>query len=273
MLKKHTLDLLKKYDLTAKKKLGQNFLISEKSLNKIVEAASLEKKDEVLEIGPGLGTLTKILLQRCKKVSAIELDADMITILKEELSTYKNLELIHSDALKYEPETKKYKLVANIPYYVTSPLISRFLFKVKNIPQLMVLLIQKEVAQKICAQEGNLSVLALRVQIFGKPKIVATVKSGSFHPAPKVDSAILKIEPYQKPLIKKENIETAFKLIEAGFSQKRKKLKTSLKKLINGKFENSDVFWQTSKVDSNERPENLKIEDWNNLAEVFRKAK
>lgn len=264
MLKSDTIRLLKKYELFAKKKLGQNFLISEKALEQICKAADLQKTDNIVEIGPGLGTLTSLLIKKCQKVTAIELDRDMTNILAAEYGEKNSLEIINADALKWTPPLWPYKLVANIPYYITSPLISHFLIREEGRPDLIVLLMQKEVAQKICARPGDLSVLALRVQIFGQPTLIATVKAGAFHPMPKVDSAILKIKPFPKPLIQSTSLKTAFHLIESAFSQKRKKMRTSLKKVLPG--EKIDELLLSSGLTPNARPQELSIEQWATLS-------
>ena len=184
------------------KRLGQNFLISQKVLQRIIQTAELSKKDTVLEIGPGLGTLTQALAQRVKKVIAIEKDKRMVEILKDVLGDYKNVEIIQGDILKDSPsdtvlpkhkdcirrtvlDAPKYKVVANIPYYLTSPLIRLFLESIKP-PQEMVLLIQKEVAQRICSRPPKMSLLAIAVQFYSQPKIISYVSKKSFWPQPRV---------------------------------------------------------------------------------------
>ena len=192
--------LLKKYNLRPSRRLGQNFLVDEKVLRKIIEAAELSKNDIVLEIGPGIGNLTVKLAKRVKKVVAVEKDQRMIEILKETLKDFKNVKIIKADILKFSPKiynlkSKIYKVVANIPYYLTSPLIRKFVETVEVKPQLLVLMVQKEVAQRICTKPPDMSILAVSVQFYAKAEIISFVSKKSFWPQPKVDSAIIKIIP------------------------------------------------------------------------------
>lgn len=232
--------------MKAKKSLGQNFLKDRSVLAKIIKAADLSKNDYVIEVGPGKGVLTRELLKEAGRVTAIELDDRLIP----ELSSIESLDLIHTDALQWRPPEELYKVVANIPYYITSPLISHFL-ESKIRPTKMVLLVQKEVAEKIAAQPGDMNVLAIHVQVFGKPHIVCTVPPSAFTPAPKIDSAVIVIDVYDKPLV--ENYRKFFGVIHRAFSNKRKMLSNTLpdykNKLIELRFNNL-------------RPENLSIEDW-----------
>lgn len=235
--------------MKAKKSLGQNFLKDRSVLDKIIKAANLSKDDYVIEVGPGKGVLTRELIANAGKVTAIELDDRLIPQLQE----IKGLDLVHGNALDYRAPNEKYKVVANIPYYITSPLISHFL-QSEHRPSKMVLLVQKEVAEKICAEPGKLNVLAIHVQVFGKPRIVCNVKASAFEPAPKVDSAVIEIDVFDKPLV--EDYKKFFGFVHRGFSNKRKMLSNSLKdmrdRLIELGFQNL-------------RPENLSIEDWMKL--------
>lgn len=262
------LDLLKKTNLYTQKSLGQNFLHNPGIINKILEAANLNKSDQVLEIGPGMGILTLELAKKVQKVTTLELDQKLIPHLKNIFSEFPNIELINQDALQFAPPTNDYKLVANIPYYITSPIINHFLnpqnpnsFR----PNLMVLLVQLEVAQKIVAQPGDHTVLSLMTQAFGKAEIVAKVAPGNFIPAPKVDSAILKITSHPQPLIK--NFPLFEKIIKKAFSQKRKTLSNTLIK--GGLFPAEQMLkaFEKSSISLQERPQRLSIEDWNNLIE------
>ena len=223
--------LLKQYNLKPQKGLGQNFLADPGSLNKIVSAAEIGPADTVLEIGPGLGTLTALLAEKAQRVIAVELDRNLVSALKEILSDYDNIELIQGDILEVnlnelftEPG---YIVAANIPYYITSALL-RQLLEAKYAPQRVVLTVQKEVGQRICAPTGNLSLLALSVQVYGNPSISHQISAGAFFPAPKVDSAVVRIEIYPEPVIPREKLDTFFSLIKAGFAQKRKTLQNTL---------------------------------------------
>lgn len=235
--------------IQAKKSLGQNFLKDRSVLMKIVEAAELSKDDYIVEVGPGKGVLTRELVERAGHVTAIELDLRLIP----ELSEIEGLDLIHGNALDFIPPGRKYKVVANIPYYITSPLISHFL-EAKSKPTKMVLLVQKEVAEKICAEPGDMNVLAIHVQVFGKPRIVCNVKASAFVPAPKVDSAVIVIDVYDKPLV--SDYKKFFGVVHRAFSGKRKKLSNTL----------PDLKERLIELGLNDlRPERLSLNDWKNL--------
>ncbi len=235
--------------IQAKKSLGQNFLKDRSVLMKIVEAAELSDSDYVVEVGPGKGVLTHELIERAGHVTAIELDHRLIP----ELSKIEGLDLIHGNALDFQPPEEPYKVVANIPYYITSPLISHFL-EAKVRPTKMVLLVQKEVAEKICAEPGDMNVLSIHVQVFGKPRIVCNVKASAFDPAPKVDSAVIVIDVYEKPLV--EDYKKFFGVVHRAFSGKRKKLSNTLRDLKPRLIE---LGFQDL------RPERLSVDDWKKL--------
>jgi len=230
-------------------------LINADTLSTIVETANISSKDHVIEIGPGHGVLTDELLKKANKVTAIELDTDLIQELKRK---FPNLELLHQDALTFTPPKSPYKLVANIPYYITSPIINHFLRHqpANRRPTQMTLLVQHEVAKKICTEPGTLNVLAIDVQVFGKPKMVAKVPPSHFHPAPKVDSAILHIQ-IDKPLITDDKLEKFFAMIHKGFAHKRKKLAKNI-----GIDEKALEELGLSK---NARAQELSIDDWTKL--------
>lgn len=258
--------LLQSHNLWAKKKLGQNFLVDEEALEKIIQAAELEKSDNVVEVGPGTGFLTERLIQSVQKVVAVEYDPDMVTVLEGKFARVDNLEIIRSDILKFNPPRRikfDYKVVANIPYYITSPLLKHFL-QSDHRPSLMVILVQKEVAEKIVGLTGK-SMVTMQTQVFGKPEIIAFVPANSFYPAPKVDSAILKINVYDQPLVPEDQLKDFFRLVGFGFSQKRKKLANTLSaglRLDVGKVR--DILKKAG-IDPNLRAENLEVEDWKKL--------
>jgi 16S rRNA (adenine1518-N6/adenine1519-N6)-dimethyltransferase len=269
MAYKNTTELiewLKKNDFWAKKSLGQNFLVNPEVLKKITEAAAIKPGEKVIEIGPGPGVLTQALLETEAKVIAIELDDRLIPHLQKLEKENPNLKVVHADALTINLPTEPYKLVANIPYYITSPLINHYL-QPKNPnelrPQTIVLLIQKEVAQKICAKDGDHSILSLQVQIYGEPSIVDYVSKNSFFPAPKVDSAILKIEVHPQPAV--EDMKLFFRLIKVAFAQRRKTLSNSLRSGINITKEGLAELLKKSTIEPTIRPQELSIEDWNRL--------
>jgi len=178
---KTVLELVKKHGLWAKKYLGQNFLVNSGALKKIVETAGISKNDHIVEVGPGLGVLTKELAKLAKKVTSIELDKSFFPILKESLGEYKNIEILHQDALRFIPPKTKYKVVANIPYNITSPLINHFL-QAENKPESMTLLVQDEVAEKICTKDPKMTILSLQVALFGEAKLIKKVSKESFFP-------------------------------------------------------------------------------------------
>jgi len=244
-------------DVKAKKELGQNFLTSTSIVEKIAKSAEIAKTDTVIEIGPGLGILTNELCKLAKKVISVELDASLIPKIKETVK-YKNLEIINQNALKFIPEEKIYKIVANIPYYITSPLITHFL-TLKNPPESMTIMVQKEVADKICTIPAN-SILGLQIQLYGTPKKIMRVSRGSFVPMPKVDSTVIQIKTLPKKLQTK-NPEKILKIAKTAFSQKRKKLSNTLKPILS-----------TLKLLKLEdlRPEHLSIKDWDKLINLIK---
>jgi 16S rRNA (adenine1518-N6/adenine1519-N6)-dimethyltransferase len=262
--------VLKRFRIRADKSLGQNFLQDSSALEKIALAAEIQEDDCVLEIGPGLGSLTRYLTVSAKEVAAVELDREMLAPLKAVLSPYQNVRVIHGDILKTpvseiinEPN---YLVVANIPYYITSAVI-RHLLEADVKPRRIVLTIQKEVAERICAKPGDLSLLALSVQVYGKPTIAAVIPAAAFHPAPKVDSAILRIDICKEPLIPVELLKTFFTLIKAGFSQKRKTLRNSLSSGLHIPTKESESLLTSAGIDFMRRAETLSIDEWKMLCE------
>jgi 16S rRNA (adenine1518-N6/adenine1519-N6)-dimethyltransferase len=265
--------LLKRYDLRAHKGLGQNFLQDPLALEKIVSVAEIQSSDTVLEIGPGLGSLTRYLAISAKEVVAVELDENLLPPLKAILTPYQNIRLIHGDILKLSPKDLKlendYIVVANIPYYITSAVI-RQLLESESKPRRIVLTLQKEVAQRICAEPGDMSLLALSVQVYGKPRIAAHIPANAFFPAPKIDSAVLIVDIYSSPQIKKELITTFFKLIKAGFSQKRKTLRNSLSSGLHISPAEAANLLTRMNIDPQRRAETLSIEEWEKLSETLK---
>lgn len=268
----NTAALLKRYDLRAHKGLGQNFLQDPLALEEIVSAAEIQPTDTVLEIGPGLGSLTRYLAVSAKEVIAVELDEKLLPPLQAVLAPYHNIRLIHGDILKLSPKDlmieSHYIVVANIPYYITSAVI-RHLLESEPKPRRIVLTVQKEVAQRICAEPGDMSLLALSVQIYGKPRIAANIPANAFFPAPKVDSAVLVVDIYSSPRIKEELLDTFFKLIKAGFSQKRKTLRNSLSSGLHISPLNAADLLTRADIDPQRRAESLDLSDWSELALIM----
>jgi 16S rRNA (adenine1518-N6/adenine1519-N6)-dimethyltransferase len=263
--------ILKRYDLHAHKGLGQNFLQDPLALETIVSAAEIQPADTVLEIGPGLGSLTRYIAVSAKEVVAVELDENLLRPLKAVLSSYQNIRLIHGDILKLSPKDlnleNDYIVVANIPYYITSAVI-RHLLESQSKPRRIVLTVQKEVARRICAQPGDMSLLALSVQVYGQPFIAAHIPASAFFPAPKVDSAVLVVDIYSSPRIKEELLDIFFKLIKAGFSQKRKTLRNSLSSGLHIPPTEAAALLTRANVDPQRRAETLSIEEWERLSEL-----
>lgn len=248
----------------AKKSLGQNFLKSEKALREIVEAAEIKEGDYVLEIGPGRGALTKKLLEAGAFVMAIEKDEMLVEELKVFFADYitaKKLELISADALEFSTENFDsnfpYKLVANIPYYITGALIEKYLTE-KNPPSSATLLVQKEVAERIVTRDGKESILSISVKVFGNPKYISTVPAGAFVPAPKVDSAIIHISNISNKIFEENHIteKRFFEVVKSGFAHKRKQLGSNLKEIVE-----KEVF-EKCKVDPKSRAEELSVKSW-----------
>jgi 16S rRNA (adenine1518-N6/adenine1519-N6)-dimethyltransferase len=265
----NSIELLKQYDLRADKRLGQNFLQDSHQLKKIVQAAEIHPTDTVLEIGPGLGSLTRYLAAAAQNVIAVELDDRLFPPLEAVIAPYKNIQLIHGDILDIEPNEiigqDDYLVVANIPYYITSAVI-RHLLESKPKPRRMVLTIQKEVAERICAGPGNMSLLALSVQVYGQPRIAARIPAGAFFPAPKVDSSVLVVDIFPTPVVPIALLDTFFLLIKAGFSQKRKKLRNSLSAGMRQSPVETEKLLHAANIDPQRRAETLSLEEWGKLS-------
>jgi 16S rRNA (adenine1518-N6/adenine1519-N6)-dimethyltransferase len=271
-----TQKLLRQSGLHARKGLGQNFLIDEDVLGLIISTAQLTSEDLVIEVGPGLGVLTEELAKHAGRVIAIELDDNLATLLRERLSANSNVTIINQDILKIDLaallsnfKTTKYKVVANLPYYITSPVLRHFL-EAEMKPESMVVMVQKEVAEEIAARPGKMSLLSIGVQLYGQPEILAKVPAASFYPAPKVDSAILKVTPYSEPRVQITDTEGFFRLARAGFSSARKQLANSLAKGLGITKEESLSLLEKANIDSQRRAETLAIEEWANLWRVYR---
>ncbi len=265
--------LLREHGLRPEKSLGQNFLQDSTALEKIVQAAEIQPNDTVLEIGPGLGSLTRYLANSARAVTAVELDRSLIPVLETVLSPWNNTRIIQGDILDFPPSTlinaDDYLVVANVPYYITSA-IFRHLLEASPRPRRIVLTIQKEVAQRICAKPGDLSLLALSVQVYGKPQIAATLPAGAFYPPPKVDSAVIRVDLYPEPLIPAGHLNTFFRLAKAGFSQKRKTLRNSLSAGLHISPSEAGQFLEQARIDPQRRAETLSLEEWSVLTEQIK---
>lgn len=269
-------ELLSKHKAFASKGLGQHFLIDKGVLKDIIEAADLKKKDIVLEVGPGIGTLTKELAEKAKKVIAVEKDVKMMEILKDTLKDFNNIEVVSGDILeisdtRYKILDTKYKLVANLPYYITSPVIRKFLESTEVCPPTMVLMVQKEVAQRICSEPPDMSLLAVSVQFYAKPEIIRYVSKSSFWPQPKVDSAVIKISP----LIQQKSTLTPlfFKIVRTGFSHPRKQLINNFSTGFVTDRQQVEQWLINNRINPSQRAETLSVEDWINLTKSFKLEK
>lgn len=260
--------LLRQHHLDPHKGLGQNFLVDHNALKDIVESAGLSRQDVVLEIGAGLGSLTRILATKAQKVTAIEIDRKLIPVLREVVTPFSNVEVIQGDILELDPREiiskPGYVVVANIPYYITSAII-RHLLESPLKPSRLVLTMQAEVAERICAEPGDLSLLALSVQVFGKPVINATIPADAFYPVPKVDSATLRVDIYEEPFLNDHQRQTFFSIVKMGFSQKRKMLRNTIAAGLHLSNEEAAKILSGAGIDPTRRAQTLDLVEWRTL--------
>lgn len=267
--------LLRKYNLRPNKKLGQNFLVDEQTLRKIIESADISKNDVVLEIGPGLGNLTRYLAIDALHVIAVELDHKFLKPLHEVLAPFDNVSIIIGDILEQNIENLLSKVtskpvndfivVANIPYYITSAVV-RHLLDTPTRPDRMILTVQREVAMRICAEPPDMSLLSISVQIFGKPKISTKIPAGAFYPVPKVDSAFIRVDIFSEPIISPHQVKNFFRLTKAGFGQKRKNLRNSLSAGLGISKSQVETLMTRANIDYRRRAETLSINEWRELS-------
>jgi 16S rRNA (adenine1518-N6/adenine1519-N6)-dimethyltransferase len=264
--------LLRAHGLRAKMSLGQNFLVDPVALQRIVESAEIDPSELVLEVGPGLGSLTRYLARAARRVVAVELDSSLIPLLEDTLAGADNVTIVHADILDLDPAAlmaePDYQVVANIPYYITSNLI-RHLLEADLKPRRLVLTVQREVAARITASPGDMSLLALGVQIYGKPRVVARIPAGAFYPAPKVDSSVVRVDLYPQPLVTSDSLDAFFQLAKAGFGQKRKTLRNSLASGLSLSGERAAALLTSAGIDPQRRAETLAIEEWIALTRNF----
>ncbi len=274
---------LQRLDLKARKKLGQHFLVDEEALTTVAEAAELNPDDVVIEVGPGLGVLTEELVKKAGGVIAVELDDRLAEILKKKMSAVANFTVVNKDILKVKPQELLsepaavnalkgkplcYKVVANLPYYITSAVL-RYFLEASPQPSVIVVMVQKEVAQAIAAGQGKMSLLSMSVQFYGKPEIVRIVPSQSFYPPPEVDSAVLKIKIYDKPALDIDDIDGFFNLVRAGFTASRKQLPNSLAQGLKCTKEEAIILLGEAKIDPKRRAETLSLNEWGELWKVY----
>lgn len=271
--------IMSKYGIQANKSLGQNFLVDENALNQIVSSSGISEEDLVIEIGPGLGTLTSMLLEKAGKVIAIELDKKVLTILNDRFMLYKNFELINNDVLKVDlkqlisknlnEKIKNCKVVANLPYYITTPIIMKLLQEKLELDSITVM-VQKEVADRLVAIPGDKEAGSITYSIyyFADSKIIVDVPRTSFIPAPEVDSSVINLKLLKEPRVKVQDEELFFNIIKSAFLQKRKTLVNGLvnNKIISSKDE-AESLLESIGIDTKIRGEKLSLEDYAKLAE------
>ncbi len=266
--------ILEKHGLRPRKGLGQHFLVSERAVRRIVKAASLGPGDVVVEVGPGVGVLTKLLAREAKSVIAVELDEAIIPVLREYLGGAGNVRIIQGDVLaigaaEIVPHDCSYKVVANLPYYITSAAIRHFL-EDPHPPDMMVLTVQWEVARRLTAAPPRMSLLSVSVQVYGRAEMLFRIPAGAFYPPPKVDSGVVRIKRYHSPLVLPERREHFFRVVKAGFSQRRKQLHNSLSGGLRMSSESVGEVLRQAGIQPSRRAETLSIEEWIRLSEGFR---
>jgi 16S rRNA (adenine1518-N6/adenine1519-N6)-dimethyltransferase len=266
------------------KSLGQNFLIDPHALEQVVDIAQVEPEITVLEVGAGLGSLTRLLAGRAQRVIAVELDNDLVPILQEVLADFINVEVVQGDILDLDPgfllrksnaepvdrggeAPPPYIVVANIPYYITSALI-RHLLETRERPERLTLTVQDEVAERICAVPDDMSLLALSVQVYGTPRVAARIPAGAFFPTPKVDSAVVRIDIHPIPLIASPQLPLFFRLARAGFSQRRKTLRNALAGGMGWQSERAGALLETAQINPQRRAETVSLDEWRRLVQV-----
>ncbi len=267
--------LLKRHGLWARKSLGQHFLLDHAALDKIVAAAELTSDDTVVEIGPGPGPLTRKLADAAGRVIAVELDGRMVDLLRAEVTPGRAVEVVQGDILQTDLRdlvtsrgATRYKVVANLPYYITSAVL-RHILEASLPPTRVVVLVQREVAERIVARPPDMSLLAVSVQLFGAPRIVARVPAGAFYPPPKVDSAIVRLDVYPQPAEGVTDVAGFFAVTRAGFGQKRKQLRNSLSQGLRRPAADIDAALRAAGIDPTRRAETLTLADWSRLQQTL----
>ncbi len=259
----HPKSILKRHGLSSKLSLGQHFLHDESILNRLVASANINNKDTVLEIGPGLGSLTQHLIRVAGSVVTVELDARLVAILQDTFRAVEGLIIIHDDILEWKGLyhlTPGYKVVANVPYYITGGILRRLL-EIENRPSILVLTVQKEVAERLCARPGKMSLLSTAVQLFGTVEIVFSIKPGAFWPPPEVESAVIRISTYSSFPVPANDMDELFRLIRTGFAHKRKMLKKNLAAAGYSKSELQRAF-DATRISGKLRAQELATGDW-----------
>jgi len=272
MKRENIKEMLKEKDFFPRKSLGQNFLVDENIARRIAEEGEVSKKDTVIEVGPGVGALTRRLAEKAGKVIAVEKDERLIPFLEKNLEEFSNVEVVREDILTYRVKERKYKVIANIPYYITSPIIRKFLEE-EHPPSLLVLTLQKEIAERIKAKPPKMSLLAVSVQVYAKAEVLFNLPPGKFYPSPDVTSSVVRIKPAPEEEMKdKRYRKKFFRVVKAGFAYPRKQLKNNLllldtgsKKEIESKKEVVEKGLKEAGIDPQRRAETLTVEEWKKL--------
>ncbi len=262
--------LLRRFNLRPRKSLGQNFLIDEAALARVAAAAELSPEDTVLEIGPGLGSLTRHLAAAARRVVAVEIDASLLPALEHTVQAFPNVEVIHADILQVDLGRQAglppgYQVVANIPYYITSAVIQHLLEAAVR-PRRMVLTVQREVAERVVAGPGDMSLLAISVQFYAVPRIMARLPAGVFYPRPDVDSAVVRLDVRDEPAVAVADTKCFFRVVRAGFSQKRKQLRNALAGGLRLDAQAAGALLARAGVAPQRRAETLSLEEWGRVA-------
>ncbi len=263
--------ILRRFNLHPRKSLGQNFLVDEGALAKVAAAAGLMPEDRVLEIGAGLGSLTRHLALAARGVVAVEVDESLRPALEFVLKPHANVAVHYGDILRLPSSAfnlpPAYKVVANIPYYITSAVI-RHLLEADAKPTLIVLTMQREVAERLCAAPGDMSLLAVSAQFYGVPQVVTRIPAGAFYPRPTVESAVVRLEVLPQPAVPAADVAQFFRVVKAGFSQKRKQLRNSLSAGLHLEPERAEALLAGAGIDPKRRAETLALAEWGALAEA-----
>jgi len=272
--------LLRQFGFRPRKRLGQHFLIDEHVLERTLSAAELSPGDIVVEIGPGLGILTEALARQGARVIAVELDAKLVALLKKRLAGFPDVRIVRADILKMAPGqllrdnlpasdlARGYKIIANLPYYITSPVLSHFL-EAQPHPSEMVVMVQREVGETIAAAPGKMRLISVKTQFYSKPVVVSYVPAASFYPPPKVDSVILRLDVYSQPPIEISDVTGFFDMVMHGFSSPRKQLRNSLAHSLEIPPDQVALLLDKAGIEAKRRAETLSLEEWRELWEVF----
>jgi 16S rRNA (adenine1518-N6/adenine1519-N6)-dimethyltransferase len=262
--------LLREGGIHIRKELGQNFLVDEDVLERILDAAELTPAVRAVEVGPGPGVLTERLLAAAGSVVAVEVDPALANLLRHRFGAQAHFQLVEGDILKVPASTlaggwPAYRVVANLPYYITSPVLRHFLEAAPK-PERLVVMVQREVAERIVAPPGRLTLLGVSVQLYGRPEIVARVPAAAFFPAPKVDSAVVRIDVYDRPAVDLPDVDRFFELVHAGFSQPRKQLHNALGRHVWLPPGGAHQLLEAAGIDPERRAQTLHLEEWAALA-------